>query len=117
MIEHTKEPWISWRYGSYRTLVGPATNYTVAQCFHTPGVDSAEANARRIVACVNALAHISTEQLESGELLNLGLAIKDLRKQNDELLAELERVKEICLRELGIGIVNEVVLAKARGDK
>lgn len=47
--------------------------------------------ARRIVACVNALAHVSTEQLESGELLHMGLSIKDLTKQRDELQAELER--------------------------
>lgn len=35
--------------------------------------------------------------------------------QRDELLAELLRVKDICLREAGVGIVNEVVIANAKG--
>lgn len=39
----------------------------------------------------------------------------EVRKQRDELLAELLRVKEICLRECGVGIVNEVVIASAKG--
>ena len=42
---------------------------------------------------------------------------KELERQRDELLAELLRVKEICLREVGIGIVNEVVIAAARKEK
>lgn len=114
MTEHTKEP---WRADGGDVLAAQETVATTYIAIGELTKAQRHSNASRIVACVNALAHISTEQLESGELLNLGLEIKDLRKQNDELLAELERVKEICLRELGIGIVNEVVLAKARGDK
>ena len=38
-------------------------------------------------------------------------------KQRDELLAELLRVKEICLRECGIGIVNEAVIANVKESK
>ncbi len=34
-----------------------------------------------------------------------------------ELLAELLRVREICLRECGIGIVNEVVIASVKEMK
>lgn len=45
--------------------------------------------ARRIVACMNALEHVSTEQLESGEFRH---TIEDLTKQRDELLVVLERI-------------------------
>ena len=45
------------------------------------------ANARRIVACVNALEHISTEDLESGRMQNLAVRLADAEKQRDELLA------------------------------
>ena len=37
-----------------------------------------------------------------------------LRQEKAELVEELLRVKDICLRECGIGIVNEVILAKVR---
>ena len=43
--------------------------------------------------------------------------IEQLKQQRDELLAELLRVKEICLPEVGIGIVNEVVIASMKKSK
>ena len=57
----------------------------------------AESNARRIVACVNALENVSTEWLEAQNgIVCLGSPIKDrfleLEKQRDELLAFVERV-------------------------
>ncbi len=35
-----------------------------------------------------------------------------LEQECDDLIKELTRVKEICLRECGVGVVNEVILAK-----
>jgi hypothetical protein len=86
-MSHTKEPWMAWRDGSDRNLVGPSTNYTVAQCFHTPEVDSCEANARRIVACVNACAGMPTDVLEDKSILK---ASAEIMQQRDELLSALE---------------------------
>lgn len=66
-----------------------------ATVFHgrqEPG--TAAANARRIVACVNALQHVSTEQLETGELLNLSQRLADAERQRDQLLAALEIARE-----------------------
>ncbi len=40
--------------------------------------------------------------------------IAQLREREMVLVAELLRVKEICLREVGIGIVNENVLNQAQ---
>ena len=48
------------------------------------------ANARRIVACVNALEHISTEDLESGRMQNLGVRLANAEKQRDELIRAIE---------------------------
>lgn len=88
MSEHTKEPWMAWKDGSDRILFGPSTNYTAGQCFPQE-VDSCEANARRIVACVNACAGISTEDLEiityGGETMNI--YFDRINQQRDELVA------------------------------
>ena len=78
-VEHTKVPWLAWKDGSGRDLFGPSTNYTVGQCFHTPNIDSCEANARRIVACVNSCAGVTTEELETGGF------VAGLIEQRDEL--------------------------------
>ena len=40
--------------------------------------------------------------------------VAEVIDQRDELLAELERVKEFCLREVGNGVVDERVIAKAK---
>jgi hypothetical protein len=88
---------MSWRDGSGRDFVGPSTNYTVAQCFHTPEVDSTEANARRIVACVNACAGLPTTYLEQTSMLGLSKSYHAqheewgaLNQQRDELLSALK---------------------------
>ena len=49
--------------------------------------------ARRIVACVNACKHISTESLESGLQQNLVMEARIAREQRDELLAALVATK------------------------
>lgn len=58
------------------------------------------ANARRIVACVNALKNVSTEWLEAQNgIVCLGSPIKDrfleLEKQRNELLAALARTRNM----------------------
>lgn len=61
--------------------------------------DEAEANARRIVACVNACAGSQTDALE--EMQRRGLTFGQLaflharlQQQRDELLAALEKARE-----------------------
>lgn len=97
------------------------------------------ANARRIVACVNALVGWETSTVEkyctdgTPGNPNLGQAFAAIKAQRDkllaaleaekkdaertvtELLAELLRVRQICLREVGVGIVDEVVIANVKG--
>ncbi len=93
-MEHTKEPWI----------------FSVADDFHCGSImgrhggevfdgDFTEANARRIVACVNACAGIPNEQLERGLPAMNALVdridgkIATLTKQRDDLLAALIRLR------------------------
>lgn len=68
--------------------------------------------ADELVAPVGTQTTYATAHQAAEELRRLHA----VEQQRDELLAELLRVKEICLRECGIGIVNEVVIARAKGD-
>lgn len=103
---HTPEPWLVWGDAQGFARVGTSPNYTVAACMHTPGVDSYAANARRIVACVNACEGMSTESLESiaGRIASKSVLqmhanyvsnkakVADLEQQRDKLLAALEEL-------------------------
>ena len=91
-MSHTPEPW------SVSPLVTHIHVGSVALCrlFDEEGenYENHEANARRIVACVNALENVSTEWLEQNKsIVVLGSPIADrfreIEKQRDELLAAL----------------------------
>ena len=77
------------------------------------------ANDSRVRACVSACSRISDEELADADLWqrahDQSVRIAELEKQHGELLAELIRVRDICLREFGVGIVNEVVIVRAKG--
>ena len=112
-MSHTPEPWI----------------FAVADDFYCGSImgrhggevfdgDFTEANARRIVACVNACAGVHTEILEEGGQGTVAASMARLTEQRDKLLAELE------------SLVNEpqdittpayqnalVVIAEAKGEK
>ena len=105
--QHTPEPWaidpddrpnMQWN----NHIVSEA-NQDIAICFMahdgTEDNECGEANARRIVACVNACAGYATEELEQATLdkRHRHEIIADLvksNKQRDQLLAALEAVNE-----------------------
>ena len=63
-MEHTPEPWIAKEAG----LLGPKNKPAIGQVLSsgTPkGDDLSRANARRIVACVNACAELTDSELEA----------------------------------------------------
>ena len=70
MSEHTREPWKCdgedlWHCGeSYESKVDPHEFTGIVIDKNVRRSTRARANARRIVACVNALAGIPTERLE-----------------------------------------------------
>lgn len=88
--QHTTEPWIAGDdEDSDYYLVGPHDGDGIV---YQPVVKlHSEANARRIVACVNACAGIPTENLES--VLDLGDTLSDrfsmLKTEIDSLQSEL----------------------------
>lgn len=95
MSKHTKEPWRTDAPSGFPGDV-MAGKEMIARTTITEQ-SNAKANARRIVACVNACAGISTEVLEQGIDAVFGLA-HDMRqernalvRQRDELLTALEK--------------------------
>ncbi len=67
---------------------------------HLPGdgkrdctASEAQANARRIVACVNACEGVSTENLHPGDMHRLILDLDEARRQRNQLLAALNGLR------------------------
>ena len=102
--EHTPEPWRIGRFtgpesyekvretcGAMDVVVDTDSGpYVLAGCnINFP--NDAKANARRIVACVNACAGLPTEVLERYKLGVIGVDYKSTKQQRDELLAALEQ--------------------------
>lgn len=98
--KHTPEPWAAYQDGKIefgninhfiKSLAGDLISYG-----HLSKDD-----ARRIVACVNACAGISTENLEDNKpLIELAMAYNVALRQRDELLAAAEAIEidaEECL--------------------
>lgn len=96
-MEHTKEPWSHRNGRIFQTDRNVLTIANIARAFDG---DYSEANARRIVACVNACDGLDTSQLEQ---FGLGTAFgtvlfdvtaerNQLIQQNAQLLAALRDV-------------------------
>lgn len=104
---HTCEPWSIDKYGSLYTPSGQLLLGGVVTPM-TAGVnrDTANANARRIVACVNACAGIPNGNLEAGGVLDTVI------KERDELLAICRNVVERGIGASDIRAMEEAI-AKA----
>lgn len=102
MSEHTKEPWITVeteldvieitnadRNGLVVPIAKVSTGY-VKQV----GIEQ-EANARRIVACVNACEGIPTGVLEKQGMVPIEQVTHDIEQQRDKLLAALTEIAEL----------------------
>ncbi len=94
-MSHTPEPWrINPKYSMSVEAVSDGQGINIiAECSDPDGIRTAGedvANARRIVACVNAAAGIPTEQLEARSV-QAGF-VTNLLNQRDELLAALKRM-------------------------
>ena len=72
-MKHTPEPWfVQPSDNPGGLLIKPIPGQVVAQCDQVPEM---EANARRIVAAVNACKGLGTEALERGVVLELREAL------------------------------------------
>ena len=67
-MKHTKEPWIAEKTFQYRdSSISDRRGNTIAIAYKNKNIDGDDlANAKRIVACVNACEGITNEALEAG---------------------------------------------------
>ena len=115
-MNHTPEPWEVTDLRYIRQSNEP--RHVVARASKMDGMD---ANARRIVACVNACATMPTDDLEEmvsvgGNIRNLAEFADELRKQRDELLAALTGlVEDLEMRAVdGVVLCGRSAYAKAK---
>ena len=124
MSEHTKEPWITVeteldvieitnadRNGLVVPIAKVSTGY-VKQV----GIEQ-EANARRIVACVNACEGIPTGVLEKQGMVPIEQVTHDIERQRDKLLAALVEVIRISDRDHDAWNHAKAVIAEVRGGQ
>jgi len=121
MTEHTKEPWIAIEQdrGFHELIITTQARIdsSIGEIcgmnihYRNPMGEEQRANARRIVAAVNACAGISTEQLENppnstqlfagiaGRLTSNNMKLRDdlsdVTAQRDQLLAALEAIIDL----------------------
>jgi len=71
-MKHTKEPWIAEKTLQGRdSSISNSRGMTIAMAYKNENIDGDDlANAKRIVACVNACAGITNEALEKGIVLD-----------------------------------------------
>jgi hypothetical protein len=99
-MSHTKEPWFLHREGFSTVYVEARIDgglvQEVAACGPAnEGAEQQEANARRIVACVNACAGIPTSDLEDQTFIGVSpIQAGELLHQRDKLLAALKEASE-----------------------
>ncbi len=126
MNNHTPEPWSLLEAGdSIKHQVPVSSDRTSILTIATEGaiafgaVYSAD-DARRIVACVNFCAGVSTENLENNEkLLWLAEQYNTVKTQRDELLTALEEIASCATpygnRAHSMEKIARAALAKAKG--
>ena len=85
MSDHTPGPWAVnfTKFSEVRAENGAV----IARCVKLTSLTNLEANARRIVACVNACEGVSTKHLENN------LPIRELVTRHNEVLREIEALK------------------------
>lgn len=119
---HTAEP---WQYRRSQLFVNDHEGrFVIGEC-NTNFPELSVANARRIVACVNACAGISTENLEDNKpIIELANDYNAVLKQRNELLAVVEHIRR-CVPYVGFVQIHagsktvadmDAVIAKVRGD-
>ena len=118
---HTKEPWSFSPAENGLEWGVEAGKWGVAICADAPGDGTSEANARRIVACVNACAGISTDALEIGRMSPDAFHENESRadkaeQQRDELLVALDSIANESTRNLGSArIIARAAIASVKG--
>lgn len=106
-MEHTKEPWHTGKNHNAERFIYGEDGWAIAECVQTK--DKMFANARRIVASVNACAGIPIEHLEAmrgTSILNSAVkSSNDDKKKRDELLFALQEISKMTYDEWTNGVI------------
>lgn len=120
---HTPEPWHvdGWRGLVQGSRKHEGTHYAVWAAdddtmICPTGLDAeSEANARRIVACVNACAGLDTDTLEHTDIAEaLDKACLHTVQQRDELLVALRELRRQCMEGTTQRELIDAAIAKAQ---
>ena len=121
MSKHTPEPWVIWNGGDGIMMYGAREpkrgGVALMCCNELVSGRTAIANARRIVACVNACRGLPTDELEQkGLVAAVGTQLLDVERQRDELLAALKEIAGCDPHhQSSAGTIARAAIAKAKG--
>lgn len=119
-VKHTPGLWSVGYTDKNGQVVVCGEHMEIATCWHhSVGAIEKEmhANARRIVACVNACAGIETDVLEAfNGTVPAVLEFYKLTNQRDELLAALEKLTDYAERNGAHVLGFRSIIAKATGE-
>lgn len=105
-MSHTKEPWSVTQPTETLHAIRGHGGRIVADVGYGDTFAINDANARRIVACVNACAGTTSEYLESGAVMVCGRNqidyFDELKQQRDDLLETLESAYNIAVEHDGL---------------
>jgi len=112
MSRHTLEPWSTTEGSACPMIMSGDEFVTVALSGSTVDLGRDKSNARRIVACVNALQGVPTEVLEQSVKCgitdvsrgNLFSSRMKLQRQRDKLLAALKDAQHIINNEVSYDV-------------
>lgn len=94
MSKHTKGPWRIVEGRTHGSLEVFSGDTAIAEIWRRGNASLEMANARRIVACINACEGFSAEELQGADLFKDSIEsdaeIIALKKQRDELLESLQ---------------------------
>lgn len=111
MSKHTPGPWHIVEGRTYGSLEVFSEDTAIAEIWRRGNASLEMANARRIVACINACEGFSTEELDGANLFADSIAsdaeIIALKKQRDELLEAVQYAADV--------FAEYVALHKAKG--
>ena len=99
MNKHTKGPWHIVEGRTHGSLEVFSVDTAIAEIWRRGNASLEMANARRIVACINACEGFSIEELDGADLFKDSIEsdaeIIALKKQRDELLGILKRLAAV----------------------
>jgi endonuclease V-like protein UPF0215 family len=117
-MSHTKEPWVAIETEEYKNYPEMGKIHHISTADRTYificGLD--EANAKRIVACVNACEGMKDPEIEilslqhnEGEMNRIVKHWKKAEQQRDKLLEGLKKIERNCYDEAIVNFTKELI--------